>query len=125
MKTVILAAAAAAVAMTAGSAMAATRHKASAGATVESPARPIPYNQLEAYLSASPKERASNDWWSGASMGSAADTSASAGAPAPTDATTSSGAVNPPADSAAAPPAGAGTAPSTGTTTPAPSEGAK
>ena len=57
-----------------------------------SPKQPIPYAQLDAYLKASPKERASKDWWSGsASTGASTDTSATA------PATTTDTSVNPPA----------------------------
>ncbi len=59
-------------------------------ATALGPKEPIPYSQLNAYLKASPKTRASKDWWAGsssASTGMSADTSATA--PAPTAAMTS------------------------------------
>lgn len=49
-----------------------------------SPKAPIPYSQLDAYMKASPKVRASKDWWAGqpaASTGMATDTSATAGPP--------------------------------------------
>ncbi len=67
MKTMLLIAGAAAVGLTAGGSQAASHHRhhhagmASAGAYAE-PAQPIAYNQLSAYLKASPRERASNDW---------------------------------------------------------------
>ena len=67
-----------------------------------SPKQPIPYAQLDAYLKASPKVRASKDWWSGsASTGTSTDTSATA--PATDTSTTTSTttttdtSVNPPA----------------------------
>lgn len=43
------------------------------------PKQPIPYSQLDAYDKASPKARASKDWWAGsasASTGMSTDTSA-------------------------------------------------
>ncbi|MBI1685330.1 hypothetical protein [Caulobacter hibisci] len=51
--------------------------KIKAGAAIASPKQPIPYDQLDAYSKASPKLRASKDWWAGqAATGAAADTSA-------------------------------------------------
>lgn len=45
-----------------------------------SPKQPIPYSQLDAYAKASPKVRASKDWWAGqAQTGLSTDTSATAG----------------------------------------------
>lgn len=75
MKIIILAAASA-VALSSGLAMA---------QTVPGPKEPIPYSQLSAYMKASPKMRARKDWWSGqpaAQTGAASNTSAvsSAGA---------------------------------------------
>ena len=75
MKIIILAAASA-VALSSGLAMA---------QTVPGPKEPIPYSQLSAYMKASPKVRARKDWWSGqpaAQTGAASNTSAvsSAGA---------------------------------------------
>jgi hypothetical protein len=61
-----------------GSALAQTSARTSA--TV-GPAQPIPYSQLNAYLKASPKARASKDWSSAdanASTGASVDTSATA-----------------------------------------------
>ena len=71
MKTIVIAAGAAAMLLTAGAADAkATRHAkhhaSRAAAAPPSPAQPIPYAELDNYLNASPKERASRDWWSGA-----------------------------------------------------------
>ena len=72
-------------ALVSGAASAAPQAKAMPG----SPKQPIPYAQLDAYLKASPKQRASKDWWSGsASTGASTDTSATAPA-ADTSATTS------------------------------------
>ena len=79
-------------ALVSGAASAAPQGKASAAAA--SPSQPIPYAQLDAYLKASPKQRASKDWWSGsASTGMSADTSATA----PPTSTTTDTSVNPPA----------------------------
>ena len=66
------------------------------------PKQPIPYSQLNAYAKASPKVRASKDWWAGqaeASTGLSTDTSATAPATPTAGADT---AVNP-APSAAPP----------------------
>jgi hypothetical protein len=91
-----LAAGAALAMLVAGGASAGT-HKGSTAST--SPKQPIPYAQLDAYLKASPKERASKDWWSGsASTGMSADTSATT--PTTTTTTTTPApdtSVNPPA----------------------------
>jgi hypothetical protein len=79
MKTILLAAGAA-VALSAGL----FSVSASAAPTVAGPKQPIPYSQLSAYMKASPKMRASKDWWSGqtaqasAETGTAANTSATA-----------------------------------------------
>lgn len=57
--------------------------------TVAGPKAPVPYDQLNAYLKASPKARASKDWWAGsASTGMPADTAATAPATASDPATT-------------------------------------
>ena len=59
-----------------GSALAQSKSAATAG-----PKEPIPYSQLNAYMKASPKARASKDWWAGqtgASTGMSTDTSATA-----------------------------------------------
>jgi molybdate transport system ATP-binding protein len=92
-----LAAGAALAMLVAGGASAGT-HKGSTAST--SPKQPIPYAQLDAYLKASPKERASKDWWSGsASTGMSADTSATTSATTTTTTTTPAPdtSVNPPA----------------------------
>ena len=82
-------------ALVSGAATAAPQGKASAA--VAGPSQPIPYAQLDAYLKASPKQRASKDWWSGsASTGMSADPSAPAPATSTTTTTTDT-AVNPPA----------------------------
>jgi hypothetical protein len=77
MKIIVLAAGAAAVALSSGLAFA---------QTPAPPKQPIPYSQLNAYVKASPKMRASKDWWAGQS-----DASAAAGAAANTSATTTAG----------------------------------
>jgi len=95
-----LAAGAALAMLVSGAAFAAPQAKASA--TAAAPKQPIPYGQLDAYLKASPKTRASKDWWSGsASTGMSADTSATMPAAATdTSTSTSTGAsVNPPTSS--------------------------
>ncbi|PZR31560.1 hypothetical protein [Caulobacter segnis] len=59
-----------------GSALAQSKSSATAG-----PKQPIPYSQLNAYMKASPKARASKDWWAGsptAPTGASTDTSATA-----------------------------------------------
>ena len=81
MKTVLMAACAAASALTAGHVLAATKHSAD---TAASPQQAIPYAQLDAYLKASPAQRAKQDWWSGqvvASTGAGANTSATTASP--------------------------------------------
>lgn len=108
MKTIIVAATAVAMALSAGSALAGGKAR---GPAVAAPKQPIPYSQLDSYLKATPKQRASKDWWNqaDASTGMAADTSATARTvPNDTpsgDASMPSGAVNPkPADAAAGTP---------------------
>lgn len=59
-----------------GSALAQSKSSVTAG-----PKQPIPYSQLDAYTKASPKARASKDWWAGSSTaptGMSTDTSATA-----------------------------------------------
>jgi len=80
MKTILLAAGVAAIALSGAQALAAAKH----GAMVAEPKQPIPYAELNAYLKASPKQRASKDWWSGQSL-------ASTGASANASATSSAG----------------------------------
>ena len=73
------------------------------------PKQPIPYSQLDAYLKASPKTRATKDWWSGsASTGTSTDTSATMPAADTTTTTTTTStttdtSVNPPAASTTMP----------------------
>ena len=76
--------------------------KAKASAAVAGPSQPIPYAQLDAYLKASPKARASKDWWSGsAATGMSSDTSATL--PATASSTSTDTSVNPSSPSAPAP----------------------
>jgi hypothetical protein len=104
MKTIIAAASALALALSAGSALAGGKAK---GPTVAAPKQPIPYSQLDNYLKASPKQRTHKDWWNqaDAATGAAADTSATARTmPNDTpskDPSMPSGAVNPKPDDAA------------------------
>jgi hypothetical protein len=102
MKTMIVAASAVALALSAGSALAGGKAK---GPTVAAPKQPIPYSQLDAYLKASPRQRANRDWWNQAeaSTGTAANTSATART-VPNDTPMPSGAVNPSPSDATAPP---------------------
>jgi hypothetical protein len=86
MKTVLLAAGAAAVALTAGQALAHGKHHKDAMASIAGPRQPIPYAELDPYLKASPAQRAKKDWWAG--TGYASNSAASTGANA--SATTSS-----------------------------------
>jgi len=79
MKTLVLAAGAAALALSAGPALAAKSP--AKGATAMGPSQPIPYSQLDSYLKASPKQRASKDWWTGASTGTGTDTAATTASP--------------------------------------------
>lgn len=81
MLTKTLAAAAALSMLTCGGSALAAQSKSSA---MVGPKQPIPYSQLNGYLKASPKARASKDWWAGS-------TTASTGAPTDTSATTSAG----------------------------------
>jgi hypothetical protein len=104
-----LAAGVALTALVSGAAMAAPQAKANASAAVAGPSQPIPYAQLDAYLKASPKQRASKDWWSGtASTGASTDTSATAPAASTSTSTTTDTSVNPatsmPSDSSASMP---------------------
>lgn len=48
------------------------------------PPRPLPYDQLDAYLKATPQQQASNDWWQGSSQLAEATTSPSGNVSAPT-----------------------------------------
>ena len=98
MMTRTLAAGVALSVLVSGAAMAAPQSK---GSAADGPKQPIPYSQLDAYMKASAKERASKDWWSGsASTGMSTDTSATAPA-APSSTTTAT----PPADASVNPPA--------------------
>jgi hypothetical protein len=91
-----LAAGVALAVLVSGAASAAPQSKGSTAST--SPDRPIPYSQLDAYLKASPKTRASKDWWSGsATTGTSTDTSATVPATDTSPSTTTDTSVNPPA----------------------------
>jgi len=100
MKTVLLAAGAAALALSAGQALANTHHKHHKGAMASAagPKQPIPYSELSAYLKASPSQRAKKDWWSGQSAVASNTSAASSGANA--SATTSGTAAPTPSPSA-------------------------
>jgi len=112
MKTILLAAGAAALALSAGPTFAAAHHKHMAMA-VAGPKQPIPYSELNAYLKASPRQRMAKNWWSGENSGAlataGADT-ASANASATTSASPSL-----PGDTATS--ATSATAPSTSSST--------
>lgn len=126
MKMILLATGVAALALSAGSTLAATHH-AKGGATIAGPKQPIPYAELSAYLKAPPAQRARKDWWSGqtlaankAETGASASTSAAASTPsgeatsaASTSASSTSSTDSPP--TAPAPPANS---PAPGDTTP-------
>ncbi len=58
MKTVLMAAAASTLALTAAA-------EAAAQTRSIGPSQPIPYDQYDAYRKATPAQRASRDWWSG------------------------------------------------------------
>ncbi|MEW6391674.1 MAG: hypothetical protein AB1542_14795 [Pseudomonadota bacterium] len=76
MLTKMFAATAALSMLVGGSAIAQSKSSAAVG-----PQQPIPYSQLNAYMKASPKVRASKDWWAGSSTaatGMSTDTSATA-----------------------------------------------
>jgi hypothetical protein len=76
MLTKTLAATAALSMLVAGGSALAAQQK---SATMAGPKQPIPYSQLKAYSKASPKARASKDWWAGSAMtGTPTDTSATA-----------------------------------------------
>jgi hypothetical protein len=68
MKTILFAAGAVAIAFTASQAL----------ATPAGPKQPIPYSQLNAYLKASPKLRATKDWSATAPTGASVNTNATA-----------------------------------------------
>jgi hypothetical protein len=109
MKTILLAAGAIALALTAGQALGAKHHKSTA-ATAE-PKQPIPYAELDAYLKASPKQRARKDWWAQASIGASANASAvsTAGADQPSAAPAATPETAAPPSTANPPSAGGGT----------------
>jgi hypothetical protein len=88
MKNILLIAGAAAIGLTAGAAQAVTHHHyahtANRGAYAL-PAHPIAYADLNAYMKATPRERASRDWQTAAATGSSVNADA---ATAPAGATT-------------------------------------
>lgn len=94
MKTILLAAGTAAIALSAAAV--------SAAPTAKGPKQPIPYAELNAYLKASPKVRMHKDWWSGQTASAETGTSANTSATAPSlpadtaGATSSATSVDPP-----------------------------
>ena len=114
MKTILLAAGAATVALSAGSALATPKTTTAAG-----PAQPIPYSQLNAYLKASPKQRASQDWWSTASTGASTNTSTTAATPSLSSDTAGATGANPPSAGGESKGASPDAAPSTAVNPPA------
>lgn len=119
MKTMIVVASVAALVLAVDSASAAAKHHAASGA-VAAPKQPIPYSQLDAYLKASPKQRASKDWWSeaNASTGMSANTAATTPAmPADTMTMAAPGASTAAPNTMTPPDASAKTPPATDTTT--------
>lgn len=116
MKTLLLAAGAAALVLSAGPTLAAAKH----AAAMAGPKQPIPYSQLSAYLKASPKQRMSKDWWSGQTSVAAnaapvttagADTGATANASATSSTATPSPSL--PGDTPSAAPSAAPSLPAT------------
>jgi hypothetical protein len=109
-----------------GAALAQSKSSVTAG-----PKQPIPYSQLNAYTKASPKARATKDWWAGSSTaqtGMSTDTSATAPVMSSGSSTDSSsmgtmgGSVNPPTPGSSmpsTPPTDGGTQPN-GSTLPNP-----
>jgi len=88
---------------------------------VAGPKQPIPYAKLDAYLKASPKARASKDWWSGsASAATGMSTDTSATAPGMNSGMMSGSSMTPstPADTSVNPPAMPSTPPTYGGTQP-------
>jgi len=86
--TKLLIAGVAIAALSCGAASAHTHHKKNSAANeYAEPSQPIPYAQLDNYLKATPRQRASMDFTNpAASTGTAANASASAGAPNDTSA---------------------------------------
>jgi hypothetical protein len=87
MKIQVLVAGVAAIALAATGASAATKHHAaSTGGKYAEPSQPIAYSKLDAYLKATPSQRAKGDWsndsTTAAATGSGADVSATAPAAA-------------------------------------------
>jgi hypothetical protein len=119
MKTILLAAGAAALVLSAGPTLAAAKH----AATAAGPKQPIPYSQLSAYMKASPKQRMSKDWWSGqtsvaANAAPVPTAGADTGAAASTSATTATPSPSLPGDTPSAPAPAPSAAPSLPATPP-------
>lgn len=129
MKIILLAAGAAALSLIGGSAFAAGKHhKSYTSAAYAEPKQPIPYAQLDAYMKASPTQRAQNDWWSGQTMASGASTGSTANtaarAPAASTPDAAPSASTTPSDSSATPPSPSGDTSSSPSATPSsPSSG--
>jgi hypothetical protein len=98
MNNVLLIAGAAAIGLTASVAQAVTHHQytrtANRGAYAM-PAHPIAYADLNAYMKATPRERASRDWQTAAATGSSVDTAAASAPAGSTTATADTNVVNP------------------------------
>jgi hypothetical protein len=90
-KFLIAAAAATAAGLTAGATQATGAHNAGAYAP---PSQPIAYSNLDAYLKAAPKARATRDWSAAAATGASVNSAATVTANAPATADTPT-AVNP------------------------------
>jgi hypothetical protein len=74
-----LVAAAAVAGLTSGAAQAATTHhhvRAQSAGAYAQPAQPIAYSNIDAYMKASPKQRASRDWSTAAATGSSVNAAA-------------------------------------------------
>jgi hypothetical protein len=85
MKITLLVTGVAAMALAAGAASAVTKHHigASAGGTYAAPAQPVAYDKLNAYLKATPKQRASRDWSDGSQTAAATAAGVNTSASAP------------------------------------------
>ena len=100
MKLPVLMAGVATIALTAGAAAAASHHhhhaaKGESAGAYAPPAQPVAYSKLDAYLKASPKERARGDWGADTANAAAAQTGTAANAaasPAPNPSADTSGA---------------------------------
>ncbi|MDB5477281.1 MAG: hypothetical protein JWP49_2792 [Phenylobacterium sp.] len=119
MKTILLAAGAAALALSATAADAKHSKKHAMGGSAASPSQPIPYAQLDAYLKASPSKRASNDWWSGSASTGVSANASTTGASTPS--ATAGGDTTAGASGSVTAPTTSGSANAPGTVNPAPS----